>query len=126
MSAGGAGRVRYDYTQGPIRRGLVRLSVPVVFELILWNIDSILELFWVGRLGATALAAMSLGFMVISAIRSVGMGIRTSGQALVAQRVGAGDLDGASLMAGQTIVLQYILFTPIVVGGLAGAPLLCP
>ncbi|MDP6366420.1 MAG: MATE family efflux transporter [Nitrospinota bacterium] len=124
MSAERAGRVRYDYTQGPIRRGLVRLSIPVIFELILWNIDSILELFWVGRLGATALAAMSLGFMVISAIRSVGMGIRTSGQALVAQRVGAGDLDGASLMAGQTIVLQYILFTPIVVGGLAGAPLI--
>ncbi len=122
MGAGGPDGARYDYTQGTIRRGMVRLSLPVFFELVSWNVDSILELFWIGRLGAGALAAMSLGFMVIAFVRSVGMGIRVSGQALLAQRVGAGDTEGASLMAGQTILLQIFCFAPIMIAGLWGAP----
>jgi putative MATE family efflux protein len=110
-------RVRYDYTKGPIGKGLVRLSIPIFFELIAWNIDSILELYWVGRLGANALAAMSLGFMAQSFVRAVGMGIRTAGQALLAQRVGAGDNEGASLIAAQTLLLQIISFGPIMIVG---------
>ncbi|MEE9196979.1 MAG: MATE family efflux transporter [bacterium] len=110
-------RIRFDYTKGPISRGLTRLSIPIFFELIAWNIDSILELFWVGNLGATALAAMSLGFMVLAFVRSVGMGVRTAGQALIAQRVGAGDVEGASLVAGQTLVLQLLCFGFIMILG---------
>ncbi len=115
-------RVRFDYTKGPVSRGLTRLSIPIFFELIAWNIDSILELFWVGRLGATALAGMSLGFMIHAFVRSTGMGIRTAGQALIAQRVGAGDNEGASLVAGQTLVLQIICFAPIMLLGFWLAP----
>ena len=123
MSGRGTGaRARYDYTQGSIRRGMLRLSIPVFFELLAWNIDSILELFWVGQLGAPALAAMSLGFMVLAFVRAPGMANRTAGQALLAQRIGAGDTEGASRLAGQMIVLQLILFTPIIAAGIAGAP----
>ncbi|MBT5949344.1 MAG: MATE family efflux transporter, partial [Nitrospinaceae bacterium] len=70
-----ATKVRYDYTKGSIRRGLSRLAVPVFFELTAWNIDVVIELYWVGRLGANALAAMSLGFIFVAASRSLGMGI---------------------------------------------------
>ncbi len=117
MAAQTAVRVRFDYTKGPVSRGLTRLSIPIFFELIAWNIDSILELFWVGRLGATALAGMSLGFMIHAFVRSVGMGIRTAGQALVAQRVGAGDNEGASLIAAQILVLQLFSFGIIMLLG---------
>ncbi|MBT3351311.1 MAG: MATE family efflux transporter [Nitrospinaceae bacterium] len=119
-----ATKVRYDYTKGSIRRGLSRLAVPVFFELTAWNIDVVIELYWVGRLGANALAAMSLGFIFVAASRSLGMGIRTAGQALVAQRVGAGDLEGASLTAGQVIILHTLCFTLITIAGLVSAPYL--
>jgi len=117
-------KARYDYTKGTIRRGMMRLSIPVFFELLAWNIDSILELFWVGRLGSPALAAMSLGFMVLSFTRALGMANRTAGQALLAQRIGAGDTAGASIIAGQMISLQLILFTPIMVAGFTCAPVI--
>ena len=117
-----ATKVRYDYTKGSIRRGLLRLAVPVYLELTAWNIDVVIELYWVGQLGANALAAMSFGFMFLSIGRSFGMGIRTAGQALVAQHVGAGDLDSASLMVGQTIILYILFFTPIIIVGIVAAP----
>jgi Na+-driven multidrug efflux pump len=76
----------------------------------------------VGRLGPEYLAAMSLGFLVILLIRGVGFGIRVAGQALVAQRVGAGDNEGAALMVGQILSLLAMILAPIVILGIWLSP----
>ncbi len=113
---------RYDYTEGAIGRGLVVLSLPIFAELIAWNVDTIVEIYWVGRLGPDALGAMSLGFMVPMMVRAVGMGIRVAGQALIAQRIGANDEEGAALLAGQCILLQVLFFIPLCGAGYLLAP----
>ena len=113
---------KYDYTSGPIGRGLVVLSLPIFAELMSWNIDTIVEIYWVGHLGADALGAMSLGFIIPMMVRAVGMGVRVAGQALVAQRVGANDVEGAALIAGQCIFLQTLFFIPLCVAGYAYSP----
>jgi len=102
---------RYDYTKGSIGWGITRLSVPMCVEQVIRNIDGILEVYWIGRLGPEFLAATSLGFMVILFLRSFGFGVRIAGQALVAQRIGAKDSEGASAVAGQAIfiLLSYAL-----------------
>ena len=115
---------RYDYTKGPIGRGLVVLSLPIFSELVSWNVDTIVEIYWVGWLGADALAAMSLGFMIPMMVRAVGMGIRVAGQALVAQRIGANDEEGAALVAGQCILLQTFFFIPLCGAGYVFSPYL--
>ena len=79
--------------------------MPICGERILRNLDGIFEIYWLGQLGSEALAAASLGFITLLFIRSGPFGLRIAGQALVAQRVGAGDAQGASSMAGQTIFL---------------------
>ncbi len=112
----------YDYTKGSIGWGITRLSVPMCVEQIIRNIDGILEIYWIGQLGPEYLAATSLGFMVILFLRSVGFGIRIAGQALVAQRIGAGDWEGASIVAGQTIFLMLVYVSAFVVGGYFLAP----
>ncbi|MBI1724553.1 MAG: MATE family efflux transporter [Candidatus Tectomicrobia bacterium] len=111
-------RFQYDYTRGSIGRGLLDLAVPVFLEQIAWNVDTIVEIYWVGRLGESAIAAMSLGFMVTMFVRSGGLGIRVAGQALVAQRVGAGDPEGAAALAGQMLLLHFLYFLPISLLGL--------
>lgn len=117
-------RKRYDYTKGPIGRGLVVLSLPIFAELMSWNIDTIVEIYWVGRLGSDALGAMSLGFMIPMMVRAVGMGIRVAGQALVAQRIGANEEEGAALVAGQCILLQTLFFIPLCSAGYVFSPYL--
>ena len=98
-------RAHYDYTKGSLGWGLARLALPSCGEQIAWNLDAVVELYWVGRLGPEYLAAVSLCFMVTFFLRAIPLGMRIAGGALVAQRVGAGDDEGAALAAGQSIVL---------------------
>ena len=114
----------YDYTKGSVSWAITRLSVPICGERILRNLDGIFEIYWLGRLGAEALAAASLGFITLLFIRSAPFGLRIAGQALVAQRVGAGDAEGASVMAGQTIFLVGVFSIIATFLGLWFAPLL--
>ena len=107
---------KYDYTKGSIGRGLLRLAAPSCLEPIAWNADTLVEIFWVGRLGPEYLAAVSLSFMIIFFFRAVGFGIRIAGSALVAQRVGAGDAGRASHAAGQALLLagaHYVLISAL-------------
>ncbi len=112
----------YDYTRGSIGWAITRLSVPICGERILRNLDGLLEIYWLGRMGADFLAAASLGFIVLLFIRSISFGLRIAGQALVAQRVGAGDAEGASLMAGQTMLLVGAFGLAATFLGIALAP----
>ena len=118
----GERRGPYDYTKGSIGWGIFRIAFPTFGEQIIWRLDALAELFWVGRLGPEYLAAMSLGFLVILLIRGVGFGIRVAGQALVAQRVGAGDNEGAALMVGQILSLLAMILAPIVILGIWLSP----
>ena len=113
-----------DYTDGPIGRNVYLISMPIFFELVAWNIDSILEVYWIGRLGPSALAAMTIAFITLICARAGGMGIRVPAQALVAQYIGSGDKEKAALVAGQTFLLQLLYFVPISLLGIIIAPYL--
>ena len=108
---------RYDYTKGSIGFGLFRLAVPSCLEPIAWNADTLVEIFWVGRLGPEYLAAVSLSFMIIFFFRAVGFGIRIAGSALVAQRIGAKEPEHASHVAGQAFLLAGIYYVAISILG---------
>ncbi len=104
---------RYDYTRDSIGPGLFRLAVPSCLEPIAWNADTLIEIFWVGRLGPEYLAAVSLSFMLIFFFRAVGFGVRIAGSALVAQRIGAGEPGRASHAAGQSFLLAGVYYVAI-------------
>ncbi len=108
---------RFDYTKGSIGFGLFRLAVPSFLEPIAWNADTLVEIFWVGRLGTEYLAAVSLSFMIIFFFRAVGFGIRIAGSALVAQRIGAKEPEHASHVAGQAFLLAGIYYVAISILG---------
>ena len=108
---------RYDYTRGPIGFGLFRLAVPSCLEPIAWNADTLVEIFWVGRLGPEYLAAVSLSFMIIFFFRAIGFGVRIAGSALVAQRIGAKEPEQASQAAGQAFLLAGIYYVSISITG---------
>ena len=112
----------YDYTKGSIGWAITRLSVPMCVEQIIRNIDSVLEIYWIGMLGPEFLAATSLGFMTVLFLRAGGFGIRISGQALIAQRVGAEDHEGASIYAGQSIIILMVYSLVFTILGLVCAP----
>lgn len=74
-----------DLIHGSIARSLARLAIPIVLANILQTAFQLTDTFWVGRLGAPAVAALSLSFPIIFLIISMGAGFSIAGTVLVAQ-----------------------------------------
>jgi putative MATE family efflux protein len=118
-----AGR-RALFLEGPIPRALVTLAVPIVLGNVLQTGYQLTDAFWVGRLGAAAVAAVSVSFPVTFLVIALGSGLAMAGATLSAQYMGAGRQDMVDHVAAQTMVMVTI--TSIILGaiGYALAPLL--
>ena len=68
-------------TEGSIVRALVRLSIPIVLANILQTAYQITDTFWVGRLNAAAVAAVSLSFPISFVMIAIGSGLPIAGAA---------------------------------------------
>lgn len=98
-------RTTQDTTEGPILGVLVRLAVPIVATNVFQTLYQLIDTFWVGRLGADAVAAVSLSFPVLFFLISAGGGMAIAGAILVAQTFGARNQEAVDQAAGQTLVV---------------------
>ncbi len=116
------GAHRHDYTAGPIGRALLLLAVPMVLEVALESVFAVVNVFWVGRLGANAIATVGLTEAMFSTIYALGMGLGIGATAMVARRIGEKNPDGAARAAVQAIALGVMVAIPIAVLGGVFAP----
>lgn len=107
-----------DYTTGSIRRAIFLLAVPMVIEMLMEALFAIVDIFWVVRLGADAVATVGLTESLMTLVYSVAMGLGLSATAMVARRVGEKDRDGAAVSGVQAIALGLLA------GVVMGAPCL--
>lgn len=91
-------------TEGPILGTLVALAGPIVATNIFQTLYQLIDTFWVGRLGAPAVAAVSLSFPILFFMISAGGGMAVAGAIVVAQTFGAGDEEAVDHAAGQTLL----------------------
>lgn len=103
-----------DYTAGSLNRAILLLAVPMVLEMVLESLFAVVDVFWVGRLGANAVATVGITESLLSLVFAVGMGLSLSTTAMVARRIGEKDPEDAAVAAVQAIVLGLV--TSIVIG----------
>jgi putative MATE family efflux protein len=98
-----------DYTTGSLNRAILLLAVPMVLEMVLESLFAVVDVFWVGRLGANAVATVGLTESMLSLIFAVAMGLSLSTTAMVARRIGEKDPEGAAVAGVQAIALGLIV-----------------
>jgi MATE family multidrug resistance protein len=88
---------------------MLRLAGPVVSAELGWMAMGIVDTIFVGRLGAEAIGAVSLGNALYFAVAIFGMGLLLGLDALVSQAFGAGDLDGCHEWLVQGLYLAAVV-----------------
>src|SRR5215467_15468380 len=77
-----------DYTQIGIGRAVFLLAVPMILELVMESTFAVVDIYFVGKLGPSAVATVGLTETYLFLLYSVGMGLATAVTAIVARRVG--------------------------------------
>src|SRR5271169_4253383 len=102
-----------DYTTGSLNRAILLLAVPMILEMVLESLFAVVDVFWVGRLGANAVATVGLTESMLSLVFSVAMGLSLSTTAMVARRIGEKDPEGAAVAGVQAIALGFFVSVAI-------------
>jgi MATE family, multidrug efflux pump len=110
-----------DYTKIPLRRAVFLLAVPMVLELVLESTFAVVDIFFVGKLGSSAVATVGLTETMLFLLYAIGMGLAMSVTAVVARRIGEGKREEAAVTAVQAIWIALLVSLPFSVAGIVFA-----
>ena len=108
----------YDYTQGNIKKAIVLLAIPMILELSLESVFAVVDMFFVGKLGANAIATVGLTELAITIVYSVAIGLSTAATAVVARRIGEKNPDAAAHAGMQSLLMALIVTAVVSVVGI--------
>jgi putative MATE family efflux protein len=111
-----------DFTTGNLNRAILLLAIPMILEMVLESLFAVVDVFWVGRLGADAVATVGLTESLLSLVFAVGLGLSLSTTAMVARRIGEKDPSGAAVAGVQAIAMGLAISVLIGVPCLFYAP----
>lgn len=121
-----------DLREENLSRVVWQLAWPAVLTMMLQFLNGVVDMFFVGRLGPAAQAAVGLGSQVVMLLMAAAFAVTTGATAIVARYVGAGDRRMAADTARQALLLAavagmlvsvplWILRRPVLVA-MGGAP----
>src|SRR6056297_1090865 len=96
---------REEILNGPIAKTLFKLAWPVMIGNTMQVAYNLADTFWLGKLGAEAVAALSIGFPLVFLMVSIGAGLTIAGTTLVAQYMGAGNQKMTNKVTGQIFLV---------------------
>lgn len=107
-----------DFTTTSLGKAIFILSVPMVLEMIMESVFAVVDIFFVSKLGANAVATVGITESVMTIIYAIGGGLSTATTALVARRIGEKDPRKAGTAAFQAILLAFLVSTLISLPGM--------
>lgn len=103
---------------------ILKLSWPIVMANALQSAYQLTDTFWVGRIGANAVAALSLCYPIFFLLLSMGIGFSIAGAVLISQYKGVGDQKSINHIASQAIGVMAIFGLFISLVGFLSAELI--
>ncbi|MCC6291131.1 MAG: MATE family efflux transporter [Bryobacterales bacterium] len=111
-----------DFTEGSLSRAVVLLAVPMVLEMSMESLFGFVDMLFVSKLGAAAVAAVALTEGMMSLLFGVAVGLSMSTTAMVARRVGEKNWEEAGVVAVQAVFVGLAVSGVVAVTGLLAAP----
>jgi len=111
-------RPKKDLLRSPVGRTLVELALPMTVGLTAVILFNVVDTFWVGRLGAHELAAMSFTFPVVYFVMSLTLGMGVGVTASISRAIGLGDRTRVRRLTTDGLVLANSIVVVLAVGGL--------
>ncbi|MFH1577664.1 MAG: MATE family efflux transporter [Candidatus Omnitrophota bacterium] len=99
-------KINKHIIQGNINKTIWKLALPMTAGAVLFNLFSLVDLFFVGRLGHIAVAALSVSGILLSIILMFAIGIAIGTTAMVARFIGIQDYDSADSVVFHTILIS--------------------
>ncbi len=110
-----------DYTKIPLRKAVFLLAVPMVLELVLESTFAVVDIFFVAKLGSSAVATVGLTESYLFLLYSIAMGLAMAVTAVVARRIGENKREEAAITAVQAILIGVLVSVPFSVIGIVYA-----
>lgn len=111
---------KQDLTTIPIRRAVVLLAVPMVLEMSMESLLTVVDIFFVSKLGSNAVATVGLTEAMLSPVYALAMGLSAGATAIISRRTGEKDADGAA-STGVQVILAAVLGAAVL--GIVGVAL---
>ncbi|MBI1767264.1 MAG: MATE family efflux transporter [Bacteroidetes bacterium] len=107
-----------DYTKIDLKRAIFLLAVPMILELVMESTFAVVDIFFVGKLGPSAVATVGLTETYLFLLYSLAMGLATAVTAIIARRVGEKKMEDAGIAAVQSIFLSVLCSIPFAIAGI--------
>lgn len=109
--------VEKDFTTGSINRAILLLSIPMVLEMALESVFAVVDIYFVNKLGAGAVATVGITESILTLVYAIGIGLSMATTAMVARRIGEKNKEGAASAVFQSIILALLISLPITMVG---------
>lgn len=107
-----------NYTQIPLNKAVFLLAVPMVLELMMESTFAVVDIFFVAKLGTSAVASVGLTETYLFLLYSVAIGFSMSVTAIIARRVGEQKTNEVGISAVQAILIGLFASLPFSIGGI--------
>jgi putative MATE family efflux protein len=107
-----------DYTQIGMKKAIFLLAVPMILELIMESTFAVVDIYFVGRLGASAVATVGLTETYLFLLYSIAMGLSMAVTAIIARRIGEKNKEEAGISAIQSIFIAILASVPFGIAGI--------
>lgn len=106
-----------DFTTVKLSRAIFLLSVPMVLEMVMESVFAVVDIWFVSKLGAEAVAAVGLTESLVTVVYAIAMGIGLATTSVVSRRIGEKDPDRAARAAFQSIITGTVISLLIAIPG---------
>lgn len=77
-----------EYTSGSIDKAIFLLAIPMIGEMLMESLFSVVDMYFVGKISTDAVAAVGLTESLLFLVFSIGIGISMAATAVVSRRIG--------------------------------------